>query len=127
MSTNNKQLNLYSETKMPGHTPDDQQPILEQNPEKKSVWNMIFNIIGHGMVGSSIIIISLLIIVSEIVMIGHIKNSTIYLQAKENTNIISRVLITTSFNFNMGMLICISRCLSLNDYKGVDHFKKMNF
>ena len=88
---------------------------------------MILDILGNGMVGSTTIMISLLILASENVIIGNIQNSTTYLQAKENTNIICRIINITGCYFNMGMLICISRCLGIKDYKGIDHFIKMNF
>ena len=102
-------------------------PFLEQTPSEKSVSNMIFDIIGNGMAGSMTLIISLLMLTSEIAIIGNIQNSTTYLTAKENTNIILRVILGLICYFNMALLICISRCLGINDYKGVDHFIKMNF
>ena len=88
---------------------------------------MILHILRNGIVGSTTIMISLLILASENFIIGNIQNSTPYLVAKENTNIICRPFLFLFCYFNMGMLICISRCLGIKDYKGVDHFIKMNF
>ena len=88
---------------------------------------MILNIIGNGLVGSCTITISLLILSSENAIMGNIQDSTTYIVAKENTNIILRIFLNLITYFNMGLLVCISRCLGINDHKGVDHFIKMNF
>ena len=125
-NTAQERTDAQIEILFPGQTPG-QTPAPEQTPEKKSVCNMIFYIANNGMVLSTTLLISILILLSENFIIGNIQNSTKYLVAKENTNIIMRPLFCLFSYFNMGLLICISRCLGIKDYKGVDHFIKMNF
>ena len=129
MNIDNKEQNLYTQGNMTEAIADDQPEILLplQAPEKKSLYKMIFDILGNGMIGSITIIISLLILSSENAIIGNIQGSTTYIVAKENTNVILRNFNSIVTYFNMGMLVCISRCLSINDHIGVDHFIKMNF
>ena len=130
MNTDNKEQNPSTQGYTTQAIADSQPEILlplQTAEKKKSLCRMIFDIIGNGSVGSCTIIISLLILSSENAIIGNIQDSTTYIIAKENTNVILRNFLTLITYFNMGLLICISRCLSINDHMGVDHFIKMNF
>ena len=129
MNTDNPETNSFCQRNKAQDCTNAQTEYLfpEQTPKKDPPCNMILNILGNGMVGSITILMSLLIPVSENLLIGNIPNSTTYLVAKENTNIVMRLIFYMFCYSNIGLLICISRCLGIKDYKGVDHFNKMNF
>lgn len=94
---------------------------------QKSNCNLFFYIIKNGLVCGTTLLISMFIMSSEMILIGHLPNSKVFLSAKENTNMICRFFQMTIMMFNTGLLICISRCSATRDVKGINHFIKMNF
>ena len=102
--------------------PPETNPVAEM-----SIFRMLFQIFKNGMIGSITLILCFGLIAVDLILMGHLDKSYIFISAKGNAIVLADMLQIPVMGFNCGLLVLISRCIGLNDYKGIQHFIRMHF
>ena len=92
-----------------------------------SIFRMLFHIFKNGMIGAITLTLCYGLVSVELVLMGHLDNSYILTSAKGNAIVLCNILYAPVLGFNCGLLVAMSRCIGLEDYKSIQHFKKIHF
>ena len=91
-----------------------------------SLKTKLLNLFYNGSIGGLTFAVSVGFLFIQLIYMGHIPNSKLYLSATISAMLWSFMGSSVICGFNSGLSICVGRCIGAKDWQGIERFFKMS-